>query len=117
MRTHRDLEVWKKSIELVTEIYSLTKSFPKEEQYGLTNQLRRCAVSIPSNIAEGAARNTQKDFNHFLAIALGSIAELETQLIISRNLNYCDEDSFEAVNNQLITVRKMTIGLKKSLKI
>jgi len=86
MRTHRDLDVWKNSIELVTMIYQCTNSFPKSEMYGLTNQIRRSAVSIPSNISEGAARNTSKDFSHFLAITLGSIAELETQLIIEFSL-------------------------------
>ena len=86
VRTHRDLDVWKKSIDLVTLIYKYTAEYPKDEVYGLTSQIRRCAVSIPSNIAEGSARTTRKDFSHFLAIALGSVAELETQLIISRKL-------------------------------
>ena len=74
VRTHRDLDVWKKSIDLVTSIYKFTADYPKDEMYGLTSQIRRCAVSIPSNISEGSARTTKKDFSHFLAIALGSIA-------------------------------------------
>ncbi len=117
MRTHQDLDVWKKAIELVSLIYGFTKDFPLQEQYGLTSQIRRSAVSIPSNISKGAARNTAKDFNHFLAITLGSIAELETQIIISKNLGFVSEKDFEQVINDLTIVRKMTLGLKKSLKI
>lgn len=84
MRTHHDLDVWKNSIQFVTLIYKSTESFPKSEVYGITNQIRRLAVSIPSNISEDAARTSLKEFSHFLAIVLGSIAELETQLIISK---------------------------------
>lgn len=83
MKTHKDLEVYKNSIDFVTEIYSITKLFPKEESYGLTSQLRRAVISIPSNIAESAARGYDKEFIHFLYIAHGSLAEIETQLIIA----------------------------------
>ena len=78
IRNHKDLEVWKKSMDLVSNIYKITESFPNKELYGLTNQIRRAAVSIPSNIAEGAARNSKKEFIQFLYIALGSLSELET---------------------------------------
>ena len=88
IKIHKDLDVWKKSMDLVEGVYRLTKSFPDSEKYGLTNQMRRCAVSIPSNIAEGAGRNSKKEFKQFLYISLGSISELETQLIISSKLNY-----------------------------
>lgn len=88
LKTHKDLEVWKKGINLVTEIYSITKSFPKDELYGLVNQIRRAAVSIPSNIAEVAERQNKKEFIQFLYIALGIISELETQIILSQNLYY-----------------------------
>lgn len=115
MKTHKDLDVWKKAIELVTMIYNYTESFPKSEIYGLTNQIRRSAISIPSNISEGAARNTSKDFSHFLAITLGSIAELETQLIISNKIGYFNEKQLEELMIKLISIRKMTLGLKKSL--
>ncbi|MDD4672231.1 MAG: four helix bundle protein [Bacteroidales bacterium] len=115
MKTHHDLDVWKKSILLVTVIYKITESFPKSELYGLSNQIRRCAVSIPSNIAEGAARTSTKEFSRFLAISLGSIAELETQLIISKNLTYLSEIEFDKLISELIIIRKMTIGLKKSI--
>lgn len=116
MKTHQDLDVWKIAIDFVTQVYMYTESFPKSEIYGLTNQIRRASVSIPSNIAEGAARNTSKDFSHFLAITLGSIAELETQLIISNNLGYLNREQFEELTSLLVSIRRMTLGLKKSLK-
>lgn len=117
MKTHHDLDVWQRSITYVTEIYHITNKFPASELYGLTNQIRRAAVSIPSNISEGAARNTTKDFNHFLTITLGSIAELETQLMISKNLEFLNSNDFDSLLAELIIIRKMTIGLKKSLKL
>ena len=115
VRTHRDLDVWRKSIDLVTLIYKYTADYPKGEMYGLTSQIRRCSVSIPSNIAEGSARTTKKDFSHFLAIALGSVAELETQLIISKNLNYLPETVLNELMPELISIRRMTLGLRKSI--
>jgi four helix bundle protein len=115
MRTHHDLDVWKNAIQFVTLIYKSTESFPKSEIYGITNQIRRSAVSIPSNIAEGAARTSTKEFSHFLSITLGSLAELETQLIISKNLDYLNEIHFEKLLSDLVIIRKMTIGLKKSI--
>ena len=117
MKTHHDLDVWKKAIDLVTKIYALTKGFPKEEMFGLTNQIRRAIVSVPSNIAEGAARNTSKEFNNFLSIALGSLSEVETQLIISKNLKYINQENLDFHLSDLIVIRKMIIGLKKSLKL
>jgi len=98
MATHKELEVWKLGIDLVEKIYQLTKVFPKEELYGLTSQLRRSGISIPSNIAEGAARRNIKENVQFLYIALGSLSELETQLIIAQRLQYLKSDSiFEEV--------------------
>jgi len=91
MITHKDLDIWKEGIELVEEVYKATAEFPKEEIYGLTNQMRRASVSIPSNISEGAARGGKKEFIKFLYIALGSLAELETQTIISEKLGYLKE--------------------------
>lgn len=88
MKDHKDLIVWQKSMELTRIIYTLTKRFPQGEIFGLTNQIRRVVVSIPSNIAEGFGRNSDKQFIHFLKIAKGSAAELETQLLISRDLSY-----------------------------
>src|SRR3989344_3360777 len=86
IHSYKELTVWKKSIELVVAVYELTEKFPREEIYGITSQIRRCAVSIPSNIAEGRYRGTKKDFLHFLRIAYGSGAELETQIEISKKL-------------------------------
>ncbi len=115
MKTHKDLDVWKNSIELVTEVYRVTKLFPKEELYGLSNQIRRAAISIPSNIAEGAARNHEKEFIQFLYVALASGAEVETQLIISKNLNYIDSSQFKELSNRLNSIQKMIQGLIKSI--
>ena len=95
---HKDLDVWKLGIELVTKIYEITSRFPTTEQFGLTSQMQRAAVSVPSNIAEGAARNSEKEYIHFLYISLGSLTELETQLIISEKLGFLDNKSiFEEV--------------------
>ena len=115
MKTHHDLSVWQKSIDFVTSVYKITEDFPKSEIYGLTNQVRRAVVSIPSNIAEGAARTSKKEFSHFLSISLGSLSEVETQLIVSRNLNFTPDEQFMRLMSDLIEIRKMIIGLKKSL--
>lgn len=115
MKTHRDLKVWQNSIELVTEIYKLTKSFPNSETFGLASQIQRSSVSVPSNIAEGAARNSNKEFSHFLSIAQGSLAELEAQLIISKNIQYLSKDQFKSILANLIEIRKMLNGLQKSI--
>ncbi len=112
--THKDLNVWNDAMELVTDIYRLTKSFPKEELYGLTSQIRRSAVSVPSNIAEGAARKNKTEFIQFLYIALGSLSELETQLIISKNLNY--SETISSLLSKVTDIRKMIFGLIKSIK-
>ena len=116
MKTHKDLDVWKLSIEFVTEIYNLTKDFPKEEQFGLTNQIRRAAVSVPSNIAEGAGRRSDKEFLQFLYISLGSIQEIDTQLLISLNLNYLTKSEYEILLTKLDQISKMLSGLIKSVK-
>lgn len=116
MKSHKDLDVWKRSVQLVTSIYEVTKVFPKEEMYGLTNQIRRAAVSIPSNIAEGAARHHQKEFTQFLYISLGSVSELETQLIISENLKYLLAEDSEKIQNELSEIRKMILGLIRQLE-
>ena len=113
--THKDLEVWKKAIELVTRIYHITSSFPKSEIYGLTSQIRRSAVSIPSNIAEGSGRFHKGEFKQFLYIALGSLAELETQFIISENLGFMTSKDLKVVMDCLIPIRIMLSGLIKAL--
>lgn len=116
LKTHKDLEVWKKSIDFVTELYKITAIFPKEELYGLTSQMRRAAVSIPSNIAEGAARKSNKEFIQFLYIALGSTVEIETQLIISKNLMLIDEVSFIELDKERNEIGRMLLGLIKYRK-
>lgn len=104
------------SIEFVTEIYNLTKYFPKEEQFGLTNQIRRASVSIPSNIAEGAGRRSDKEFLQFLYISMGSIQEIDTQLLISLNLNYLTKSEYEILLTKLDQISKMISGLIKFVK-
>ena len=116
MKTHKDLDVWKKSVSLVTSIYEVTKTFPKDEVYGLTNQIRRSSVSIPSNIAEGSARQGDKEFAHFLYISLGSLSELETQLIIANNLNYLSLKDYDSVITSLEEIRRMLLGLIKYVR-
>ena len=113
IKTHKDLDVWKESLELARLVYLMTSKFPKEELYGITQQIRRSAVSIPSNIAEWAARNSQKEFIQFLHIALGSLAELETQLLLSEKLGFLQSN--ECVTN-IERIRKMLVGLIKYLK-
>jgi four helix bundle protein len=115
--THIDLEVWKRSIKLVTNVYKETRNFPKEEVYGLTSQIRRSAVSIPSNIAEGAARRSKTEFRQFLYIALGSASELETQFIIAKELFYIEEVVVTQLLEEIKSIEKMIIGLIKSLNI
>ena len=116
MSTHKDLIVWKKSIEFVTEVYKITGSFPSEEKFGLVSQLRRASVSIPSNIAEGAARNHDKEFIQFLSVSLGSASEVETQLIICLNLKFFSDEIYNKLNNEIVEIRKMLSGLLKSKK-
>lgn len=116
MKTHKNLKVWEESISLVTDIYKQTENFPKSELYGLTNQIRRSSVSIPSNIAEGAARHSSKEFVQFLYIALGSASELETQLIIAVNLGFMSKDVDNKLKIKLDSISKMLYGLIKNIK-
>jgi four helix bundle protein len=111
---HKDLDVWKKSMALVLDVYKNTQNFPSHELYGLTSQIRRSALSIPSNIAEGAARRNKKEFIQFLYIALGSASELHTQLIIGKNLNYFQNET--KVEDQLTRIQKMLYGLIKYME-
>ncbi|HMR17997.1 MAG TPA: four helix bundle protein [Sphingobacterium sp.] len=111
MMTHKDLEVWKRAVQFVVCIYEITRFFPKEEIYGLTSQTRRAAVSIPSNIAEGASRQSTKEFIRFLYIALGSCMELETQLIISEKLAYLTASDKQKIMPELTEIAKMLNGL------
>lgn len=115
-KPHQKLDVWKRAINFVEQIYKITSSFPSDERFGLTSQMRRAAVSIPSNVAEGAARNSYKEFINFLHISQGSIAELETQLIISKNLLFLEPQTEEALLKELVEISRMIIGLQKSLR-
>ncbi len=115
MKTHKDLDVWKDSIELVVEIYKITRGFPKEETYGLTSQIRRAAVSVPANISEGAARNYTREFIRFLRIARASLSEVETHLIISLKLNYLNENLFKIIQGKIFKVNAQLSGLIKSI--
>ena len=114
MHNLKELKVWNKAIELATEVYQITADFPKEEKYGLTAQIRRSAVSVPSNIAEGAGRNSNKEFNHFLGISNGSSYELQTQFSISRNLDLIDA-RVDQVLDQIDQIQKMTFSLQNKL--
>lgn len=115
MKNFKNLIVWQKSMELVKNIYDITNNFPNSEMYGLTSQIRRSAISIPSNIAEGSGRS-RKEMSHFLSIAIVSSFELETQLILSKDINYINKELFTQINSNLDEVQKMMFGLQKRLK-
>lgn len=117
MKAHRlhNLLIWRKSMTLVKGVYLLTEKLPSDEKYGLTSQIRRCAVSIPSNIAEGAGRNNVKEFNQFLGIATGSSYELETQLILLVDLNFKNQDEIAPLLNNLNEIQKMIYKFKTNL--
>lgn len=116
IHSYKDLMVWQRGIELVTATYDLTQSFPKEEAFGLTSQIRRAVVSIPTNIAEGRFRSTRKDFHQFLRIAYASGAELETELLIAENLKYTDKNKLEKVRGLLLEVMKMLNAIINKLR-
>ena len=115
-RPHKNLDVWKLAMECVSDIYRITKPFPVDERFGLTDQLRRAAISIPSNIAEGSSRNTKKEFVHFLYMAQGSLSEIDTQLEISVNLEYLTLEDSNEVYLKLERIGKMITGLIKNQK-
>jgi four helix bundle protein len=115
MRPHQKLEAWSKAIELVKDIYRSSEQFPKEERYGLTGQIRRAAVSIPANLAEGAGRRSQKEFAHFLSNSQGSASELETELIIAKRLGYLNEATFARLMQQLERIGRLITGLARQV--
>jgi four helix bundle protein len=116
MHKYKELKLWQKSIDLVTSIYLSTRSFPSVEKFGLVSQINRAAVSIPSNIAEGAGRNSDKEFLHFLSIAQASSYELETQLIISKNLNYLSVGVLDQLTIQIEKIQKMNYSIQSKFK-
>lgn len=115
MNNFRELKVWHKSVDLVVEVYKITKAFPDSEKFNLTSQMQRCGTSIPSNIAEGAGRVSAAYFKQFLAIALGSAYELETQLIISKKLSYINDENYDSILKQITEVQRMIFGLINTL--
>ena len=116
LKSYRDLEVWKKSIDLAEMVYRLSANFPQEERFGITNQIRRAVVSVPANIAEGAERTGTKEFLQFLSIASGSLAETETFLILAERLGITQEAAISPLMEQAAHVGRMLNGLKRSLR-
>ncbi len=115
MHNYLELKIWQRSRDLVKHVYQLTESFPGNQQYGLTSQMQRAAISIPSNIAEGAGRNSNKEFIRFLDIANGSAFELETQLYLSNDLGYADVNQVENIISELKEIQRMIFKLRSSL--
>ncbi|WP_420574111.1 four helix bundle protein [Kordia sp.] len=116
MHRFKDLSIWKRSRLFCSQIYEITSKFPESEKFGLTNQLRRASVSIPSNIAEGTSRNSNKDFIRFLRIALGSAYEIETQLLIAHDLKFISKENLQKLTIELEEIIKMTSKFKSTLK-
>ena len=116
IRAHKRLDVWQESMTLATDIYKLTELFPRSEIYGLTSQLRRAAVSVPSNIAEGAARRSSKEFSQFLSIAGGSLSELDTQVEIAANLEYLTSENRQSVDHKVSAIAAKLAGLIKNVR-
>jgi four helix bundle protein len=116
MHNFKELRIWNESMELAKAVFIHTKQFPKEERYGLVQQINKCVVSVPSNIAEGAGRNTKKDFKQFIAIALGSAFELETQLILSRDFGYITTEELDPLVQKLVSLQKMINKFRISLE-
>jgi len=115
MHNFRELKIWQLARHLVKDIYLLSKRFPDDERFGLTQQIRRAAISVPSNIAEGSGRDTNKDFSRFLNIANSSAFEIETQLILALDLDYISQTEFDCINEKLQTIEKMIFNFNKSL--
>ena len=115
-KPHKKLVAWQKGMDLVVLIYKLTKSFPKEETYGLTSQLRRASISVPSNIAEGAADRSNEQFRNFLSISIGSLNEINTQVELAFRIGYLDKENYDTVQNLVDECLRTTYGLKRSIE-
>jgi len=115
MHKFQDLDIWKRGIDLAESIYKVSKNFPSEEKFGLTSQIRRCAVSIPSNISEGAGRNSNKEFNNFLGIALGSLAEVQTQLVLASKFNFVTEENKNLLMEDIEILRRMIYAFQQKI--
>ena len=116
MRDFHKLVIWEKSHQLTLDIYKLTQQFPKEELFGLTSQIRRAISSVPTNIAEGCGRETNKDFAHFLQISIGSACEIEYQLLLAHDLNYITDEDYNRLNDEIVSVRNMIHKYQSGLK-
>ena len=116
MRDFHKLIIWQRSHQLALKVYSISKLFPKDELFGLTSQIRRAVSSIPTNIAEGCGRASNKDFAHFLQIAIGSAAEVEYELLLAHDLNYINENDYQTLTDETVAVRKMIIKYQSELK-
>ena len=114
-KSHKDLLVWQKSIELAIKIHKLTENFPRSELFGITSQMRRAAISIPANIAEGSARGYRKEYLHFVSIAFGSVTELETHALIAEKLNFIKGEQLQDVQKLIEEIAKMVNALSKAL--
>jgi four helix bundle protein len=116
MHNFKELKIWTKALDLSMSVYKVTASFPKDDRFGLISQIKRSAVSIPSNIAEGAGRNSDKEFIYFLSVANGSAYEIQTQLLISNKLNFLKDNVLESMLNELDEIQKMNYNFQKILK-
>ena len=117
MHNYNNLQIWQEAMDLVEEIYKLTASFPIEEKFGMVSQMTRAAVSIPSNIAEGAGRNSDKDFAHFISIAIGSLYELNTQIVLSERLGYINQSQSQELQKKLDNLQRKSVSFKSKLNI
>jgi four helix bundle protein len=117
VKSFRELVVWQKAMDLIVEIYAITKSFPREELFGLSSQIKRCSISIASNIAEGSKRSTRKDYRNFLYIAYGSSAELQTQIEVAYRLNYINENINEQLQTKINEIAKMLYAMINKLQV
>lgn len=116
MRDFHKLKAWQKSHQLALEIYKVSQSFPKEELFGLTSQIRRAISSVPTNIAEGCGRDSNKDFAHFLQIAVGSASEVEYELLLAHDLQYINKDEYERLTSEMVAIRKMIVKYRAELR-
>ncbi|MEQ9261706.1 MAG: four helix bundle protein [Owenweeksia sp.] len=116
MQDYKSLIIWQKSRALVKQVYQAVTDFPSQEMYGLSSQIKRCTISIPSNIAEGAGRNSPKEFLHFLSISQGSAFELETQIYLAYDLNFLHHDQFSSLTESILEIQKMNRALQKSIR-
>jgi four helix bundle protein len=116
MHNYRELKIWQRSMDFVVKIYDVSADFPKEERYGLTSQLRRCVVSVPSNISEGAGRGTNNQFKRFLEYSMGSINEVQTQIELAHRINYLSLEVYESLIDEALQIYKMILGFYNSLK-